>query len=47
MIEGHDFLIGLSIGAAFGGSVGLWVGFKLWKQTYVKLNPLPGRGWLK
>lgn len=29
-----------------GAAAGLWLGFKLWRQTYVKIDCLTdGRGW--
>jgi len=33
-----DFAAGLAIGFAMGAGGGLWLGFKLWRQTYVSLS---------
>ena len=31
----NDFSLGLLIGFTFGAGGGLWLGFKLWRQTYI------------
>jgi hypothetical protein len=33
----NDALFFLLSGFALGGACGLWLGFKLWKQTYVHI----------
>jgi hypothetical protein len=38
-----DALFMLLAGLVLGFTAGLWLGFKLWRQSYVKISPMPGR----